>query len=184
MRRSPSETSTARTSATARTPPPSITASGMGEELRASPPRRVREITIKNTAPRVVKCLFSAGIAQPKAPYTSLRLDNSGQSSKGHCAQSDTKESGQGTGAGKLKEIISNELVLSVQDMQMACPSPNRSWMVRLGGAKERVSFGMDVSSLEESRTAVQCNRTCRTYSPMGQFSCKEVRNKDICWCK
>jgi hypothetical protein len=88
-----------------------------GEELRASPPRRVREITIKSTTPGVVKNLFPSGIAGPRVQSTRSQPSSTGLGNKDYGMQSGIKVEGQDAEAEKLKEIISNELVHSVNDL-------------------------------------------------------------------
>jgi hypothetical protein len=150
-----------------------------GEELRASPPRRVREITIRSTTPGVVKNLFSTGSTVPRNYSTRIRPSSSGLSCKEQGVQSCTKEEGQGTEAGKLKEIISNELVHSVKDMQMDYSSPNRSWSAQSGGAKERVSFGTDRSSSEESDNSANMHQYMQDMqTAVGRFHAKKFRTK------
>jgi hypothetical protein len=50
-----------------------------GEDLRASPPKRVREINMKQVSPRVVRPLFQAGIH--------IRNASSSESQSGHNKQ-------------------------------------------------------------------------------------------------
>jgi hypothetical protein len=150
-----------------------------GEELRASPPRRVREINIRSTTPGVAKNLFSFGTLAPRAQSLRTPQSPSGHKFKEHGMQSGVKKEGLGYEAGKLNEFISNELVHSVKDMQVDGSSPNRSCSVQSGGAKERVSFGNDMSLSEESDNSANMQQHMQEMKTVvGRFHTKKFGSK------
>jgi hypothetical protein len=139
----------------------------------------VREINIRSTTPGVAKNLFSFGTPAPRAQSSRTPQSPSGCKFKEHGMQSGVKKEGIGSAVGKLNEFISNELVHNVKDMQVDGSSPNRSCSAQSGGAKERVSFGTDMSSSEESDNNANMQQHIQEmHTVVGKFHAKKFGSK------
>jgi hypothetical protein len=87
-----------------------------GEELRASPPKRVCEISIKHVAPRVAKPLFQAGMHNIKS---ALSGSHAGSASWGYQQEHDRYQREHDALGGSAREnnILSDEFKESVKSM-------------------------------------------------------------------
>jgi hypothetical protein len=114
-----------------------------GEELRASPPHRVKEINLKPVAPRVIKPLFQVAGMQTRATSSGGLVggqhtgsSNSGQGSR---SRDGIVEGIQGKNmlADYLRNVITSDLAHGVKDMQVDCQSPHDSGTSCNCGGKE-----------------------------------------------
>jgi hypothetical protein len=117
-----------------------------GEALRASLPRRVKEITVRQADTRTAHSLFqvvgSLGVdrVRTQAPKPPVQ-DNA----KTLYEQDPTAQN-----AVDLNKVISRDLAQSVHDLQVAGNSPSNSRPSQRSGGKERVSFDTKMSTDEE----------------------------------
>jgi hypothetical protein len=120
-----------------------------GEELRASPPRRTKEILVKPVATRVVRSLF-------QVDNMSFRGQLQANHSRGGGTPSETKPQPKaqmdGTaGVATEKASSSVRFVNIVKEVHDACNSAEASWAAQGSAGREHVSFGTNMSTEDES---------------------------------
>jgi hypothetical protein len=126
-----------------------------GEELRASPPRCSREISVKNLNPRVTRPLFQAGLQQVLSTVKGSERTRKGSNSEARVHADVEMEGMKGYEPGSQHQGslsgIKDELADSVRGMTVACKDEDIKDDVGMWGSKERVSFGTNMSTDDES---------------------------------
>jgi hypothetical protein len=129
-----------------------------GEELRVSPPRRVREIQVKRTPTRATRQLFQVDVHQTTM---SQGLNEPSHFHAGH-ARGFATEQGMQQMEGipeQHKKVLDNistrKPMGSVEEMQADSGSGNNSRGIDTGRRKDRVSFGTYMSTDEESSKSI-----------------------------
>jgi hypothetical protein len=118
-----------------------------GEELKASPPMRTKEISVKTHGSRVARPLFQVtdmpARGQYVADHTSGRGNTNMTGDHSHRPVSKEEASKQ-DGTGKQFDNMMKEL-------HDACNSAKASWEAQGSAGKERVSFGTNMMIEDES---------------------------------
>jgi hypothetical protein len=124
-----------------------------GEELRASPTRRVREVVVKRTPPRASRQLFQADVhPTPPVQYA----NEMGRARVGH-ADGSSPNMGGNPSRGAMEAhgdesdaVAAKDLADGVRELQVVGRSENASCGSAKGKRKDRVSFGTNMTSTEE----------------------------------
>jgi hypothetical protein len=114
-----------------------------GEELRASPSRRVKEIMVKPTSSKVARPLFQVSDMPSHGKQTVAQSMGGGTSSGD---RNQTQRVGNAGGAG-THNWFGEQFVNIVKELHAACNSTEASWATQGSGGKERVSFGTNMTT-------------------------------------
>jgi hypothetical protein len=124
-----------------------------GEELRASPPRRAKEIFVQNSMPRAAKQPFHAG-----GQWTSTYHRQHGAQDRSYrqvTKRSSSKAATPGTVTNSAAKVVNakvgDDLVEGVKEMKVACEFEKASGDEGSGGGKDQVSFGTNMSTEDGS---------------------------------
>lgn len=132
-----------------------------GEELRTSPPRRVREVLVKRTPSRATRQLFQVDVHQTPPPqYANVR--ERVHAGDAEVSMSNVEENLLRGHAGFDREETDAEaatnIAESIKELQVACGrcgSRNASCGNAKGKRKDRVSFGTNMTTTEEESLGI-----------------------------
>lgn len=119
-----------------------------GEELRASPPCRTKEITVKPMASRFTRPLFQVTNMPMQGKLNAGTL--SGGGTPGGTNNVFTKAVAEDREESK-QEGTGEKIVNIIKELLAACNSAEASWVAASSVGKERVSFGTNMSTEEDS---------------------------------
>jgi hypothetical protein len=111
-----------------------------GEELRASPPKRVKEIIIRPYKGRVARMLFQ--VTEPPSMVRS-------SSNKPMQSRDDLREAAQYQATEHMPKYNVGDIGKSSMGVHEPCKSGGASGIVQGSGGKERISFGPNMFSEE-----------------------------------
>jgi hypothetical protein len=115
-----------------------------GEDLRASPPKRSREITVTQAVIRVVRPLSHAGVYSP-------RVVGSTKERRAGCSAQDEGTATSANGQAMHGKDVAQELAAGVNDLHVEENLARDNHADSMHYRKERVSFGTNTTTDDES---------------------------------
>jgi hypothetical protein len=125
------------------------------EELRASPPHRTKEITVKPLASRVVRPLFQV------ADMSMQGKSGAGDHTRGGTSSETMNLFNKVGKDGKVskQDEKGQKFVNIVKELHIACNSTEASWVAQGFAGRERVSFGTNMSMEDDSSDGARWTR-------------------------